>query len=100
MANDLFSSLKTLISQIQEGEKNASDLVKSLNQWAQEIGDIVKDKVEEEFETRVKKMGFVKKEEFSALQARVKELEKGRGKVTSTKKRIVKKASSTNKRGR
>lgn len=76
MANDLFSSLKTLLSQVQQGEKNASDLLKALNTWAKEIGDLVKDKVEEEVERSVKKMGFVKKEQFLALEQRVKVLEK------------------------
>ena len=102
MANDLLASLKTLLSQFQEGEKNATDLIKSLNQWAREIGEIIKDKVEEEVESSVKKMGFVKREDFLALQARVKALEgqnKSRGKVASTKKSENKK-SAINKRAK
>lgn len=76
MARDIFSSLKTLLAQFQEGEKNGSDLIKALNAWAREIGDLIKDKVEEEVERSVKKMGFVKREQFAALESRVRELEK------------------------
>lgn len=80
MASELLSSIKVLLSQFQQGEKNASDVVKNLNTWAREIGDIIKDKVEEEVERSVKKMGFVKKEEYRSLEARVKALE---GRITS-----------------
>jgi len=76
MARDIFSSLKTLLAQFQEGEKNGSDLIKALNAWARESGDLIKDKVEEEGERSVKKMGFVKREQFAALESRVRELEK------------------------
>ena len=91
MARDVLSSLKTLLAQLQEGERNASDLVKGLNTWAREIGDLIKDKVEEEVERSVKKMGFVKREQFAALEARVKFLEKSLAKSPqrSTKARAV-----------
>ena len=85
MANELLSSLKILLTQFQQGEKNASDVVKNLNTWAREIGDIIKDKVEEEVERSVKKMGFVKREEHRALEMRVQKLE-SQLKVTSGKK--------------
>ena len=75
MANELLSSLKILLTQFQQGEKNASDVVKNLNTWAREIGDIIKDKVEEEVERSVKKMGFVKGEDHRALEMRVQKLE-------------------------
>ena len=75
MANELLSSLKILLSQIQQGEKNATDVVKNLNTWARDIGELIKDKVEEEVERSVKKMGFVKKDEYRALEVRVQRLE-------------------------
>lgn len=75
MASEVLSSIKVLLSQLQQGEKNASDVVRNLNTWAREIGDLIKDKVEEEVERSVKKMGFVKREEYRSLEARVKALE-------------------------
>lgn len=78
MARDFVNSLKVLLAQLQEGEKNASDLLKGLNIWAREVGDLIKDKVEEEVERSVKKMGFVKKEQFASLEARVRTLEKSK----------------------
>ena len=75
MAHELLSSLKILLSQIQQGEKNATDVVKNLNTWARDIGELIKDKVEEEVERSVKKMGFVKKDEYRALEVRVQRLE-------------------------
>lgn len=99
MASELFTAMKVLFAQVQEGEKNASDVMKSLNQWAREIGDIIKDKVAEEVETSVAKMGFIKKEEFTALERRVKELEKGQGKVASLKKAPSHKVASKSGKG-
>ena len=95
MANDLFSSLKILVQQFQEGEKNASDLMKSLNTWAKEIGDLIKNKVEEEVESSVKKMGFVKKDQFVALEARVKKLESSRVTSAAPKRKAPIKKSAT-----
>lgn len=100
MANDLFASLKTLVTQFQEGEKNASDLMHSLNTWARDIGDLIRDKVEEEVESSVKKMGFVKRDEFNALEARLRELESSASKkapVTSLLKKSSKKPATKKK---
>lgn len=90
MASEFMTSLKTVLQQLQDKEKSTSDLVKNLNTWAREVGDLIKNKVEEEVETSVKKMGFVKAERFTALEARVKKLESAR-----TSKSSVKRSSST-----
>ena len=92
MARDFVTSLKVLLSQLQEGERSASDLLKGLNIWAREVGDLIKDKVEEEVERSVKKMGFVKKEQFSSLEARVRTLEKN---VKSSRATTSQQKSST-----
>jgi len=89
MAGDLFTSLKVLLSQLQEGEKSASDLRKSVSTWARDISDLIRDKVEEEVEASVKKMGFIKRDQYLALESRVAELEKKlvkKGRTTAAKK--------------
>ena len=75
MASEFISSMKILLEQLQQGEKNASDVMKNFNIWAREIGDLIKDKVEDEVERSVKRMGFVKKDEYKALEVRVQKLE-------------------------
>jgi BMFP domain-containing protein YqiC len=71
MSNDLFSSLKTYLTKLSDGEKTPQEVAAALNSWARESADSLKAKIHEEVEAAVLKMGFVKREEFDRLVARV-----------------------------
>ena len=90
MANDLFDSLRTYINKVSVNEKSAAEIANSVNAWVRESGEAVKQKIEEEVEATVLRMGFVKRAEFEALAAEVAKLG---GKSVATKSAGVKKAS-------
>lgn len=90
MANDLFESLRTYINKVSVNEKSAAEIANSVNAWVRESGEAVKQKIEEEVEATVLRMGFVKRAEFEALAAEVAKLG---GKSVATKSAGVKKAS-------
>ncbi len=90
MANDLFDSLRTYINKVSVNEKSAAEIANSVNAWVRESGEAVKQKIEEEVEATVLRMGFVKRAEFEALAAEVAKLG---GKSVSAKSAGVKKAS-------
>ena len=71
MSNDLFSSLKTYLTKLSDGEKTPQEVAAALNAWARESAESLKAKIHEEVEAAVLKMGFVKREEFDRLVARV-----------------------------
>ncbi|MEI7660498.1 MAG: hypothetical protein WCI82_06970 [Actinomycetes bacterium] len=54
-----------------DGEKNASEVASTVNQWLREGGEALKVKIEDEVERSVSKMGFVKRGEFEALKEEV-----------------------------
>ena len=89
-SNDLFSTLRTYISKVTEGEKSPAEVAAALNGWARESADALKSKIHEEVEASVAKMGFVKREEFDRLAAQVAAMKGG----TSTKKATPKKATA------
>jgi BMFP domain-containing protein YqiC len=93
-ANDLFASLKTYINKVSEGEKTPQEIAASLNTWARESAESLKSKISEEVESQVHKLGFVKREEFDSLAARVAALDGQKSKVSkkTTAKKAVKKA--------
>ena len=66
MANDLFDSLRTYINKVSVNEKSAAEIANSVNAWVRESGEAVKQKIEEEVESTVLRMGFVKRAEFDA----------------------------------
>ena len=70
-SNDLISTLRTYISKVTEGEKSPAEVAAALNGWARESADSLKAKIHDEVEATVLKMGFVKREEFDRLLARV-----------------------------
>ena len=74
MANDLFDSLRTYINKVSVNEKSAAEIANSVNAWVRESGEAVKQKIEEEVEATVLRMGFVKRAEFDALAAEVAKL--------------------------
>jgi len=99
MANDLFDSLRTYINKVNVNEKSAAEIANSVNAWVRESGEAVKQKIEEEVESTVLRMGFVKRAEFDALAAEVARLG-GKpvvAKSASTKKSATNKAATPNK---
>ena len=71
MANDIFSTLRTYLRKVTDGDKNASEVASTVNQWLREGGEALKIKIEDEVERSVSKMGFVKRGEFEALKEEV-----------------------------
>jgi BMFP domain-containing protein YqiC len=95
MANDLFDSLRTYINKVSVNEKSAAEIANSVNAWVRESGEAVKQKIEEEVESTVLRMGFVKRAEFDALAAEVARLGgKPLSKKTSAKKTSAKKSAT------
>jgi len=90
-ANDLFASLKTYINKVSEGEKTPQEIAASLNTWARESAESLKSKISEEVESQVHKLGFVKREEFDSLAARVAALD---GQKSNAVRQPVKKKSA------
>ena len=102
MANDLFDSLRTYINKVSVNEKSAAEIANSVNAWVRESGEAVKQKIEEEVESTVLRMGFVKRAEFDALAAEVarlggKPLSKETGAKKSTAKKPAAKKSAAKK---
>ena len=103
MANDLFDSLRTYINKVSVNEKSAAEIANSVNAWVRESGEAVKQKMEEEVESTVLRMGFVKRAEFDALAAEVARLG-GKpvvakfAKKASTKKSAAPKKATAKKR--
>ena len=99
-SNDLFSTLRTYISKVTEGEKSPAEVAAALNGWARESADALKSKIHEEVEASVAKMGFVKREEFDRLAAQVAAMKGGSSekkaapKKATAKKTTVKKATA------
>lgn len=102
-ANDLFSTLRTYISKVTEGERTPAEVAAAINSWARESADALKAKIHEEVETSVAKMGFIKRDEFDRLAAQVAALNgknpaksaptnKSPAKKTNAKKSVTKKA--------
>ena len=100
MANDLFDSLRTYINKVSVNEKSAAEIANSVNAWVRESGEAVKQKIEEEVESTVLRMGFVKRAEFDALAAEVARLggkpvaAKSANKASAKKSAVPKKATA------
>ena len=92
MANDLFDSLRTYINKVSVNEKSAAEIANSVNAWVRESGEAVKLKIEEEVESTVLRMGFVKRAEFEALAAEVAKLGGKPDVAKSAKKATTKKS--------
>ena len=87
-SNDIFSTLRTYISKVTEGERTPAEVAAAVNSWARESADALKAKIHEEVEASVAKMGFIKREEFDRLAAQVDALG---GKKAPVKKATAKK---------
>ena len=95
MANDIFSTFRTYLSKVSEGEKSPAEIAAAINIWVRESGEALKSKIEEEVESSVSKMGFVKREEFDDLKRRFDEVSQtGAPKKTASKKAVTKKATA------
>ena len=97
MANDLFDSLRTYINKVSVNEKSAAEIANSVNAWVRESGEAVKQKIEEEVEATVLRMGFVKRAEFDALAAEVAKLS-GKSVVTKPTPKVTTKKSASPKK--
>ena len=93
-AGELLSTLKSYFNQLTDGERTPTEVAAALNDWARESAESVKAKIAEEVETTVSKMGFIKREEYDLLLARVAELESTPKKkfAAKTRKQKVKKS--------
>ena len=85
MNNDLKATIKSLIENVQLGNKSGTEVASSVNLWLKEGGEALKVKIEDEVERSVSKMGFVKRGEFEALKQEVAALQKGSAKSSSKK---------------
>jgi len=98
--NDLKATIKSLIENVQLGNKSGTEVASSVNLWLKEGGEALKVKIEDEVERSVSKMGFVKRGEFEALKQEVAALKKGtpnsaaKKTPNSTAKKSGKKASA------
>ncbi len=84
MANDIFATLRTYLSKVSDGDKSATEVAATVNQWLREGGEALKIKIEDEVERSVSKMGFVKRGEFEALKEEVARLKGGSSRAPST----------------
>ena len=98
--SDLKATIKSLIDNVQLGNKSGTEVASSVNLWLKEGGEALKVKIEDEVERSVSKMGFVKRGEFEALKQEVAALKKGSPKSVpkkSAKETSAKKVSVTKK---
>jgi len=100
-ASELFSTLKGYFNQLSEGERTPAEVASALNEWARESAESIKFRVQEEVEAAVLRMGFVKREEFEALENRITLLETAllNSEKPSTKRKISFPKLTTSKLG-
>ncbi len=91
--SDIKATIKSVIENIQLGNKSGTEVAQSVNLWLKEGGEALKVKIEDEVERSVSKMGFVKRGEFEALKQEVAALKKG---GAASKKGAVKKSTVKN----
>lgn len=89
--SDIKATIKSLIENVQLGNKSGSEVAQSVNLFLKEGGEAIKVKIEDEVERSVSKMGFVKRGEFEALKQEVAALKKG---GAAAKKGPVKKSAA------
>jgi len=83
--SDIKATIKSLIENVQLGNKSGSEVAQSVNVFLKEGGEAIKVKIEDEVERSVSKMGFVKRGEFEALKEEVAALKKVGAKTSSKK---------------
>lgn len=92
--SEFFSTLKSYVQKLSDGERTPAEVAAALNDWAKESADSVKGRIHDEVEAAVLKMGFVKREEFDELAKEVKRLKKAQSKKSDGKKLATKKKES------
>ena len=95
-ASALIATLRSYFNQLTDGDRTPAEVATALNDWARESAESIKAKVAEEVEATVSKMGFVKREEYDLLLARVGALEKksaSPSRKAAVKKSTVKKST-------
>lgn len=90
--SEIFATLRTYATKLSDGERSPSEIATALNDWAHESAESVKSRIHDEVELVVSKMGFIKRDEFEALESRLKALEAG--KKPSAKKSAAKKTTA------
>jgi len=98
MANDFLSTMKVYLNKLNDGEKTPAEVASALNSWVRESSESIKARVEEEVQSTVAKMGFIKREEFEALAKEVNDLKRvhsvsGKVGASSSRKTTAKKAA-------
>ena len=96
--SDIKATIKSLIENVQLGNKSGTEVAQSVNLWLKEGGEALKVKIEDEVERSVSKMGFVKRGEFEALKQEVAALKKGgasakKSPAKKSAKKVVKKTA-------
>ena len=94
--SDIKATIKSLIENLQLGNKSGTEVAQSVNVWLKEGGEALKVKIEDEVERSVSKMGFVKRGEFEALKQEVAALKKAgvSAKKSPSKKSAAKKTGA------
>ena len=90
--SELFSTLKSYLNQLTDGDRTPNEVASALNGWARESAESIKVKIAEEVDAQVSKMGFIKRAEYEKLAARVAKLENSPVNKSASAKRTVKKA--------
>lgn len=86
MARDLSAILQGFIADLSEGKGATSEFFASLNTWGRDFSEGLREKIESEVERSVSKLGFIKRDEYDQLAARVTLLEKAPVKKSPAKK--------------
>ena len=97
--SDIKATIKSLIENVQLGNKSGTEVAQSVNLFLKESGEAIKLKIEDEVERSVSKMGFVKRGEFEALKQEVAALKQGgasakKSPAKKSAKKVVKKTAA------
>ena len=96
--SEFFSTLKSYAQKLSDGERTPAEVASALNDWAKESADSVKGRIHDEVEAAFLKMGFVKREEFDRLLARVDAIAPVKKAAPAKKKSAPKKAAPAKKK--
>jgi hypothetical protein len=86
MARDLSAILQGFIADLSEGKGATSEFFASLNTWGRDFSEGLREKIESEVDRSVSKLGFIKRDEYDRLAARVALLEKASANRSPAKK--------------
>ncbi len=82
--SELFTMLKGYLNELSDGERTPGEVASALGEWAREGKESIKVRVSEEVESSVAKMGFIQRQDYEALVARVAALEAQLAAATET----------------